>query len=342
MLKAMTPITAAAIAAAMTVGAPAAKADEIADFYKGKTVTVMVPSGLGATLGLYGRLLTEHFHRHIPGNPTVILTSRPGGGGTKGAAFAYNAAPKDGTFIAEILSASVLAGKLRKAKFDVSKFVWLGSIAQRPIVVSVWRDSTPAKTIEEARQKEVIMGSSGLGSETYMAPQLMNVLLGTKFKIVKGYKGGAAINKAIEQVEVQGRMQYWSGWTAGKPQWLADGKLIHLVQYGPTIKELPNVPAFKDLVKDPRKKQMLTFMEASPKVGMGFWVAPEVPKARVAALRKAFMDTMKDPNFLADAKKRKAPVEPIAGEKLDKVIAEAYATPDDVIKELSQLLGFSK
>ena len=333
---------AAAVSAILAGGIAApASADAIADFYKGKTVSVMVPSGLGATLGLYGRLLTGHFARHIPGNPTLILISRPGGGGTKGAAYAYNAAPKDGTFIAEILSASIISGKLRKVKFDAAKFQWIGSIAQRPIVVSTWH-TAPATTIKGAAKTPVIMGSSGLGSETYIVPALMNALLDTKFKIVKGYKGGAAINKAMEQGEVQGRMQYWSGWTAGKPNWLRDKKIIHLIQYGPQIKELPNVPRFDDLVKTKAHKQMLTFMSASPRVGMGFWLAPGVPRDKVAALRKAFMATMKDPAFLADAKKRRAPVQPISGERLQKIVAEAYKTPDNVINELSRLVGFKK
>ncbi len=332
----------AAVSAILAGGIAApVSADAIADFYKNKTVTVMVPSGLGATLGLYGRLLTGHFARHIPGNPTVILTSRPGGGGTKGAAFAYNVAPKNGTFIAEILSASIISGKLRNMKFDAAKFQWIGSIAQRPIVVSTWH-TAPATTIKDARKTMVIMGSTGVGSETYIVPALMNALLGTKFKIVKGYKGGAAINKAMEQGEVQGRMQYWSGWTAGKPHWLRDNKLRHLIQYGPQIKELPNVPRFDDLLKSKTHKQMLAFMSASPRIGMGFWLAPGVPHDKVSALRKAFMATMKDPAFLADAKKRRAPVQPISGEKLQKIVADAYTVPDNVIAELSSLLGFKK
>jgi tripartite-type tricarboxylate transporter receptor subunit TctC len=331
-----------AAAAVLTGGTvSSAAADAIADFYRGKTVTIMVPSGLGATLGLYGRLVSEHLPKHIPGNPSVILASRPGGGGTKGAAYAYNAAPKDGTFIAEVLSASVLSGKLRNFKFDAAKFQWIGSVTPRPIVVTAWH-TAPATTLEGARKTEVILGSTGLGSETYLAPALMNALLGTKFKIVKGYKGGAAINKSIEQGETQGRMNYWSGWTAGKPAWVRDNKLRHFVQYGTFIKELPNVPQFKNLVKTDLERQMLGFMEASPKVGMGFWVPPKVPADKVAALRKAFMATMKDPAFLADAKKRRAPVEPVSGEELGRIVAAAYKTPDNVIQALKKKLGFAK
>ncbi len=331
-------VTTAALAGGVV--APAA-ADAIADFYRGRTVTIMVPSGLGATLGLYGRLVSEHLVKHIPGNPNLILASRPGGGGTKGASYAYNAAPKDGTFIAEVLSASVLSGKLRKFKFDAAKFQWIGSVTPRPIVVTAWH-TAPATTLAGAKRTEVILGSTGLGSETYLAPALMNALLGTKFKIVKGYKGGAALNKAMEQGETQGRMNYWSGWTAGKPNWVRDNKLRHFVQYGTFIKELPNVPQFKNLVNTDLERQMLTFMEASPKVGMGFWVAPGVAADKVKALRTAFMATMRDPAFLADAKKRRAPVDPITGEEPQRIVAEAYKTPDHVIRALKQRLGFAK
>ncbi|CAN0580904.1 unnamed protein product, partial [Laminaria digitata] len=226
--------------------------------------------------------VTDHLGEHIPGKPTVIIQSRPGGGGTKGAAFAFNAAPKDGTYIAEVLAPSVLAPLLRDMKFDASKFQWLGSLTPRPAVISVWH-TAPAKTLEEATKTEVIMGSTGLGSETYILPTLMNSVLGTKFKVVKGYKGGAAVNKALESGEVQGRMQYWSGWTAGKPDWIRDNKLKHLVQYGGTIPELPNVPQLASLVQGEEAKAMVSFVETAPKIGMGFWAHPEVPKDRVAA-----------------------------------------------------------
>ena len=312
---------------------------KVAGFYKGKTVTVMVPSGLGATLGLYGRLTTEHLGKHIPGNPTVIIQSPPGGGGTKGAAYAYNAAPKDGTYIAEALAPSVLAPLLRNMKFDASKFQWLGSIAPRPAVISVWHKA-PIKTLAEAKKVEAIMGSTGLGSETFLAPTLLNHIAGTKFKIVKGYKGGAKINKAMEGGEVHGRMNYWSGWTAGKPAWVRDKKLHHIASYGGHIPALPNIPKMIELAKNSEQKAMVKFLEVAPRIGMGFWVLPEVPKDRLAALRKAFMAMLRDPAFLADAKKRKAPVNPVAGAKLDELVAEAYATPKATIAKLKTVFGF--
>lgn len=316
-----------------------ASADAVSDFYTGKTVTVMVPSGLGATLGLYGRLTTEHLGKHIPGNPTVIIQSRPGGGGTKGAAYAYNAAPKDGTYIAEALAPSVLAPLLRDMKFDASKFVWLGSITPRPAVLSVWHKA-PISDLATARKTEAIMGSTGLGSETYLAPTLMNHIAGTKFKIVKGYKGGAKINKAMEGGEVHGRMNYWSGWTAGKSGWITGNKLRHIVSYGGNIAALPDLPKMIDLAKTDEQKAMVRFLEVAPRIGMGFWVSHEVPKDRAAALEKAFQAMLRDPAFVADAKKRKAPVNPVSGADLNKIVADVYATPPATVAKLKQVFGF--
>lgn len=339
MFRRMQHALAAIPAVAMMGLAVPASADAISDFYSGKTVTVMVPSGIGASLGLYARLVTEFIGHHIPGNPNVIIQERPGGGGTLGAAFAYNAAPKDGTFIAEILSPSVLVPVLRASKFDPTKFQWLGSLTPRPAVVSVWYTS-PVTNVEQAKQHETVMGSSGVGSSTYIIPTVMNALLGTKFKVVKGYKGGGPINKAMEAGEVQGRMQYWSGWTAGKPTWLRDKKLHHLVKYGGAIPELPNVPQLIDLVQGDEAKAMISFLEAEGKIGMGFWVAPEVPKDRVAALRTAFEAMMADPKFIEVAAKRKAPIELIKHAELQKVVEAAYATPKPTIEKLKTILDF--
>ena len=205
--------------------------------------------------------------------------------------------------------------------------------------MSVWYTS-PAKTIEEARQHEVVMGSTGIGSSTYLVPKFMNQYLGTKFRIVKGYKGGASLNKAMEQGETQGRMNYWSGWTSVKSHWLREKKVIHLVQYGPAIPEIPNVPKLRDVVTDPEGKKIVRFLEVSENLGMGFWVHPAVPADRLAALRTAFMDTMKDPAFLADAKKRKAPVDPITGDELQRMVAEGLDVSPALIAHMKNVFEF--
>lgn len=311
-----------------------------ADFYTGKTVSITVSGSAGASLGLYCRLVAKHWGNHIPGKPKVICQFRPGGGGTKGASWVYNKGKKDGSDVGQILSPSVLAPTLRGAKYDASKFIWLGSVTPRPSVVTVWHTS-PAKTVQEATKTEVIMGSTGFGSETYLLPKFMNATLGTKFKIIRGYKGGAPINKAMEAGEVHGRMNYWTGWTTVKQAWLKEKKIIQLVQYGPRIPGL-SAPHLRDLLKSDEDKQMLTFLELSEHLGMGFYLPPGVPGDRVEALRKSFFATMEDKNFLADAKSKRARVEPITGAQIEKLAKAAFATPEPIINKLRGYLGFKK
>lgn len=312
----------------------------VADFYKDKTVTIMVPSGLGASLGLYARLLAEHIRNHIPGKPTVIVTARPGGGGVIGTTYAYNVAPRDGTFIAAILPPSVLAPALRGAKFDATKFQWLGSISPNPGTVSVWH-TAPAQTLAAAEKTPLIIGATAFGSETYLTPTMMNSLLGTKFKVVKGYKAGAALNKAMEQGEIQGRMSYWSGWRSVKPNWLRDHKIVHLVQYGPSIPELPNVPRLSDQVHSAEGKRIVQFLEVSNNIGLAYWVHPQVPADRIATLRAAFAATVKDPAFLADAKKQRAMVNPVTPEKLQHVVAEGLDVTPALVAKMKVVFGFA-
>lgn len=318
---------------------PSLAAAQVAEFYKNKTVTIMVPSGLGASLGLYARLLSEHIGNHIPGKPTVIVTARPGGGGVNGTTFAYNAAPRDGTFIAAILPPSVLAPALRGAKYDATKFQWLGSISPNPATVSVWH-TAPARTLEAAKRIPMVIGATAFGSETYLTPALMNALLGTKFKIVRGYKAGAALNKAMEQGEIQGRMSYWSGWRSVKPQWLKEKKIVHLVQYGPGISEIADVPRLSDQVQGSEAKAIVRFLEVSNNIGLAYWVHPETPGDRLAALRAAFGATVKDPDFLAAAKKRRAIVDPISPEKLQQVVADGLRVTPALVVKMKTVFGF--
>ena len=167
----------------------------------------------------------------------------------------------------------------------------------------------------------------------------MNALLGTKFKIIKGYKAGAALNKAMEQGEIQGRMSYWSGWLAVRPQWVSEGKIVQLMQYGPLIKAIPNVPRFGDLVKDAEGKKMVQFLEVSNSVGIAYWVHPQVPADRIAALRTAFEATMKDPRFLADARKAHAGVDPVSAAQLHKIVTEGLDVSPTLVAHMKKALN---
>jgi len=314
-----------------------ASANAVEDFYKGKSIRIIVAGGPGASLGLYARVLAEHIGRHIPGNPTLVPDFRGGAGGTIAASFMANAAPKDGSHIGLILPPTVFAPLLTAQKYDASKFQWLGSMTPRPAVVSVWSDA-PATTLDGARRTELIVGSTGKTSETFLIPQFMNSVLGTKFKIVTGYKAGDEVNLAMERREVHGRMQYWSGWTTIKETWLKDGKLAHLVQYGPPIREIPLVPQLRDLVTSDEHKQMVDFLEVSQFIGQGFYLPDGVPADRVQAMRQAFAAMMRDPMMIEDAKKRGMDLEHVTGEELQRLVAKALALSPAMVEKVKIVL----
>jgi len=322
------------VAAALSLPAMAAQG---AGFYDGKTVTLMVPSGLGASMGLYGRLVANGMEKYMPGKGNIIVVSRPGAGGTKGTSYAYNAGPADGSFIAMISAGNVTIPVLRKMKYDPTKFQWLGSITPRSSVIWLWHTS-PVKKLDQAKKIQVIIGSTGKGSGTTIWPMLMNSLIGTKFKIIQGYKGGAAINKAAEQGEVFGRWSSYSGLTASKKQWLQSGKVRVIAQFGPYIDAEKQAPNFHDLVSGDDRK-IVEFMELSERVGLALWVRPGVPKDRLDILRKAFKDAMTDPDVIAGAKRRGAPINYVSGPALGKMVANAYKITDAQKVRLRKLLG---
>lgn len=328
-----------ALGAALAMSTSAA-ADSFAEFYAGKTVTITVGSSAGGSLGLYCRLLARYWADYIPGKPNVICQYRNGAAGTVAAAYVYNVAPKDGTVVGEILSASIMAPILRGAKYDATKFIWVGSMTSKPAVVSVWSEA-PATTIEDIKKTEVLMGSSGKTSETYMIPALMNALLGTKFKVITGYRGEDTL-LAMERGEIHGRQAPWTSFVTVRPQWIRDNKIVTLVQYGPPIKELPNVPHLRDLLTSSKHKQMIDFMEVSPNVGLGIYLPPGTADDKVTALRTSFMKAMQNPTFLADAKKRKVDIDPIPGETVQAMVAKAYSAPRSVLEETRQLIGFEE
>lgn len=328
---------AAAAFAALLGSAPASAAqDAVADFYRGKTVQLVIPSNMGGSVGLYGKLVADHIGHHIPGQPTVILIQMPGAGGLQSVEFISQVAPKDGTAFGEILSPSLLVPLLRNTRFDPNQLQWLGSLTARPGVVAVWHTAV-ATTLDGAKKVELAMGSTGVGSGNYWIPTLANAVLGTKFKLVTGYRGGADINLAIERREIDGRSNYWTGWTTVKADWIRDQKLKFLFRTGPKAPDMPQLPAFEDLVSG-QERQMVQILDAPDAVGVGFYMPSGVPSERSAALRKAMWEMMHDPKFLADAKRLKAPIAPVPAADLQRVVASIYATPPAVVERLKQVI----
>ena len=213
---------------------------------------------------------------------------------------------------------------------------WLGSLTARPGVVGVWHTAR-ATTLEGAKKVELVMGSTGVGSGNYWIPTLANAVLGTKFKLVTGYPGGGDINLAIERREIDGRSNYWTGWTTVKPDWIREGKLKFLFRTGPKAPDMPDLPSFAELTSG-EERQMVQILDAPDDVGVGFFMASGVPADRAAALRKAFWEMMHDRKFLAEAARLEAPIAPVPADEVQRVVASIYSTPPSVIERLKQVI----
>jgi tripartite-type tricarboxylate transporter receptor subunit TctC len=336
----MTPIVsglrAAALMACIFSASSAVLADPVADFYSGKTITLIISAGTGGGYDTNARLVARHFGKHIPGNPTIVPKNMPGGGHLVAANYMYNVAPKDGTAIATLLPAfvsyQILDGK--QVEYDAAKFNWIGASDVDNHNLYVWH-TTGVHSIEDAKKKEVLMGSTGAGSYTGLYPTLLNNLVGTKFKIVSGYKSTAEIHIAMERGEVQGRAgNLFSSLLSQNRDWL-DGKKINLLmQVG--SKRDPNfkdVPLMTELTTNPEAKRILTIYSGDVALGRSFITTPGVPADRLAALRKAFDETMADPEFLADAKKLNLEIRPLGHADVTAAAMEILSTPPELIEK---------
>jgi tripartite-type tricarboxylate transporter receptor subunit TctC len=339
----MAAMAALAFTAAIGQAVPAV-AQSAEAFYRGKTIKLIVPSGAGGAYGLYALLLAGHYGRHIPGNPSIVADFRSGAGGTVAANYLYNAAPKDGSVIGMPLAPIVLAQHTRgkSAKYDASKFIWIGRMAEITRLFSVWQ-TTKAQTLEDLSKMQVIVGSTGKGSETFMNPAVMNSLLGTKFKIVTGYKGSAKVMHALEQGEITGAFSTWGNFNGNHPDWIRDGKVKFLLQVGfSRLPQYPNVPLMHELAKTDEARQVIEYMSRTSQVGHSVLAPPGVPQHLVAALRTAFQATMKDAKLLADAKKRRADIAPASHTELEDAIKRAVNAAPAVVERFKAAVGAKK
>lgn len=333
--------TIGALAALTALGCGTALADSVADFYKDKTVTLLLPAGAGGGYDLYGRTIAKYLGRHIPGNPNIIMNYLPGSGGLLAAKKMALAAPRDGSFIGIPLASVVVAQLIRpkRVKFNVGDLSWLGTIAELNTVISVWHTQN-VHSLADAKKRQVLLGATQKGSFLFQQPVIVNALLGTKFKPVLGYKSTADLDLAIERGEVGGRAQFWASWQSKRPQWLAEGKLVHLLQVGKTrIKELPNVPSLSQFVKTDRERAIVNFLYINTTMGRTMYAPPKLPAERLQALRKAVADLTKDPAFLKEMASRKLPVKPGSGEELEAFVKRVLKTPPSIVAELRKTLG---
>ncbi len=283
--------------------------------------------------------MAEFIGNYMPGKPNAIVQNMPGGGGVRAANYLTNVAPQDGVYLGVVHEtlASEQVLKPEGIMFDMSKMKWIGVMSMITSTLTV-RGDAPATTIEGAKQKEVIVASTGRGSITHQLPTLLNAMYGTKFKIVGGYQAMGEMTLAMERGEVHGRAGSLVGWTQTRAKELADGKFVHVVQVNlhkdPT---LPNVQLLVDLARNDRERQMLEFMSSSALMGRSLLAPPGTPDDRVAALRAAFQAMVNDPVFLDVAKKRQHDIIPATGEEVAAAAAKTVLLPKDLSAELTKI-----
>ena len=329
----------AVLAAGSTMGGGAADAQSVEEFYKGRMLSLII--GFAAGDGGYditSRLFGRYVVTHIPGKPNLLPLNMPGAGGRNAATHAYNIAPKDGSAIVTIEQSLPLQQALgEKFQFDVTKFNWVGNMITGTNVLLTWHASG-VKSIDDAKKREVTIGATGSGSS--QQPKLMNLLIGTKFKIVSGYQGGGQINLAMERGEVDGRTNTWTSVKSVTPDWLPEKKITILTQIGlEKASDLPDVPLMMDLGATAEDRTLLKLLSTSATIGRSLVTTPSVPAERVAALRAAFDATAKDPAFLADAAKAKLEFNTMSGAQMEKLVADIIATPKDLTTKLANVLA---
>jgi tripartite-type tricarboxylate transporter receptor subunit TctC len=317
----------------VALATPAAAQDDVAAFFKGKTLRLIVGIGVGSGYDINARLLARHMAAHIPGQPTIIVQNQPGAGSLTMTNALYNTGPYDGTVMGASFNGMPTTPLLQPTgvRFDPVKLNWLGSTNRETQAMYVWH-TAPARTLEDARAKETIMGAQAPGSTQFDYPVLANQLFGFKFKVVTGYESTPKIHLAMESGEVHGTIANWSTLKAINTNWITEKKIRILAQW--TLKknpELADVPMFLDLAQSDAERAALRLMLARLEYGRPFFLPPNVPAARVEALRRAFDATMKDPAYLAEVDKLKIEVEPLSGEEVAALVEQVSRTPTDTV-----------
>lgn len=339
-----TKTTGALCAAAAVLWSAGAIADPVADFYKGRNVVMLIGSGAGGGYDTYSRAMGRYMGKHIPGKPNIIAQNMQGAGSIKATNYLYNVAPKDGSYFAAVFNNVILPPIVghRPVKFDLAKLNWIGSIGKQQNICVTWHKN-PVKTFEQAKRQEVVVSATGATGNAAIFPRIFNLTLGTKFKVVTGYKATGA-RLAVERGETGGicGMSYQT-LLASNPDWILKKKINILAQIGlkphPALK---GVPMILDMMKDPADRAMMELLVIPQEMGRPFAAPPGVPKARLAALRRAFAMTMKDPAFLKEAKRIRLSVEPIGHIEIERLVKQAYATPKEVIARARSFLKRSK
>lgn len=318
----------------LLAAAPAsAQQEDVAAFFKGKTVRLIVGIGVGSGYDINARLLARHMAAHIPGQPTIIVQNQPGAGSLTMTNALYNTGPYDGTVMGASFNGMPTTPLLQPAgvRFDPVKLNWLGSTNRETQAMYVWH-TAPARTLDDAKAKETIMGAQAPGSTQFDYPVLANQLFGFKFKVVTGYESTPKIHLAMESGEVHGTIANWSTLKAINTNWITEKKIRILAQWAlKKNPELADVPLFLDRAQSDAERAALRLMLARLEYGRPFFLPPNVPAPRLEALRRAFDATMKDPAYLAEADKLKIEVDPLSGEEVTALVEQVSRTPAETV-----------
>jgi tripartite-type tricarboxylate transporter receptor subunit TctC len=321
-----------------------AESADVAKFYAGKQITMVIGTGAGGGYDAYARLVAQYMRPHIPGRPTIIVQNMPGAAGVTAAGYMYNVAPRDGTFLGSNPPDYLLTElwSPEQVRFDSRKFGWIGTVSTVTDVLAVFR-STGVRTIQDAEKKELTVGASAAIATNSLQPAFANALLGTRFRIVKGYTGGSdPLTLAMERGEIDGRANSWASWKLLRPQWIVENRLSFLLQFGPKEPDIPgDVPSMSDLVTTSRDRAFVSTLEITQHTGRAIFTSPEVPAERLAALRTAFDETMSDPAFIKRMTELAFDLRPQKGVMVQAGIESVMKERDHLIPELKGLLNLN-
>ena len=333
----------AAVAAALPLAnaATQARAQTPAEFYKARTIEIGISSTVGGGYDAHARMLARHMGKYIPGNPTIVPKNIEGAGGLRLANLLYNTAPRDGTSFGIIYRATAfepLFGN-KAAQFDATQFTWIGSASSEVSLCVSWHTSGIA-TFDDMLSKELVVAHSGAGADAYQFSRIINGVLGTRMRLIGGYRGGNEMLLAMERGEVGGRCGWsWSSVQATRREWI-ERKQVNLLTQLALSKhpDMPDVPLVIDLARTGEQRNILRLVFARQQIAYPFLAPPGVPPDRVEVLRAAFLKAMADPEFLADATKARLEILPVSGGEVQKLVAELYATPAPVVEKASEML----
>ena len=332
-------VLAAAVLAVLPVSAGLAQTP--AEFFRGKTIDLYIAYSAGGAYDLYARMIARHIGKHIPGNPQVVPKNMEGAGSQRLANWLYGVAPKDGTAIGATsrgMAFDPLLGN-KTAQYEAPKFTWIGSANDEVSVCVAWHTSGVTKW-DDVMARELPIGSTGTGDDTYQFPRFVNNVLGTRMRIITGYPGGNDVSIAIERGEVAGRCGWsWSAVRSTRMSWVTERKINLLMQFSlARHAELPDVPLIMDRATTDEQRAMFRLIFARQVMGRPYQGTPGVPADRLRALQKAFMDMMADKDFLAEAGKGQFEIRPVSGEAIEALVADILKTPPDLAAKAGALM----